>query len=302
LNPGLGGTPHEAACDVALLLLAKELSRTRQDGTDRYLEVARRNLQAYWFAQLWHPTSATLWDAVGSPTFVPNKAATFVEAVLLLRDLTGIDDLLERFAVPTGDRILALQVHRPGDELDGAIAQNKLGDVVVASYFPLYIARCVPALLQLGEVTGESRFCDGAIAAAEFVARVREPDGGCPQVLYGSGRRNRRPRWIAGAGDIVRALEMARQHGMAVDPAPTVDWILRGARADGRIAAAEDFDRLVPWVSRRDRTTGELGVVGWCDKAFRALAPLVSRDRLKSGAEYEPVERPADLRIREVVR
>jgi hypothetical protein len=299
LNPGEGGTPHEVACDVALLLLARELSRTGHPHAERYLATARRNLDAYWFGRLWHAPSATLWDAVGQPTFVPNKAATFVEAVLLLRQLTGDDVLLERYAIPTGDRMLELQVHRPGTELDGAIAQNRLGGQVVASYFPLYNARCVPALLQLAEITGERRFRDGACAVVEFLVRVREPDGGLPQVLYAGGRRNRYPRWIAGAGDIVRALELARRSGLAVDPTPTLAWILRGAQPDGSIAAAEGFGRLIPWLSRRDRSMDRVGVVGWCDKAFRSVAPLVSTDRLR---EDIACERPNEIRIQQVVR
>jgi hypothetical protein len=281
LNPGVGGTPHEAACDVALLLLARELAACGDVRATRYLEAARRNLDMFWFGLLWHAPSGTLRDGQGPPSLVPNKAATFLEAVLLLHELTGEDGLLERYALPTGDHILAMQVLSREHDLNGAIAQNRFGERVVESYFPLYIARCIPALLRLACATGEGRFREGALAAAAFVARVREPDGGLPQVLYAGGRRNRNPRWLAGSGDVVRALDLAQQYGCEVDPMPTVAWILRGVRSDGRIATAEGFGRVVPWVSRRDRAADEIGVVGWCDKAFRALAPLVTPDRLQ---------------------
>lgn len=273
LNPGTGGTPHEAACDVALLLLAKTLRERDDPRGALFLDAARRNLDGYWFGRLWHPPSATIRDREHFWGFVPNKAATFVEAVLLLAELLGTDEPVTRYAVPTGERILAMQVGGADPLLAGAIAQNRLDDRLVESYFPVYVARCVPPLLALAARTGETRFRDGALAAVGFLGRVRDGDGGFPQVLYPRGRRVRGPRWVAGAGDIVRALDTARGQGGAVDPTPTVGWVVRGARADGRIATAVGFGGIVPGLSRRDRFADELGVVGWCDKAFRALAP-----------------------------
>ncbi len=209
------------------------------------------------------------------PSFVPNKAATFLEAVLLLADIADRPDLIMRYAMPTGDRILAMQVRLPGSLLDGAIAQNRFGDQIVPAYFPLYIARCIPPLLRLFESTGDPQFRDGALAAGRFLTRVREADGGFPQVLYGNGKRNQYPRWIAGAGDIVRALRTANGHGAEAEVDSTIRWILQGVRPDGRIATAEGFGRIMPLISRRDRFADELGVVGWCDKAFRALTQCV---------------------------
>lgn len=292
-NPGEGGTPHEAAADIALLLLARELRLRDPLTSECCLRAARRNLESYWLGQLWDERSATLWDSPGVPSFVPNKAATFLEAVLLLAELTGESELIERYALPTGDRVLALQVRAPGQLLDGAIAQSSLGNAVIAAYFPLYIARCVPPLLLLHAATGEARFRRGAQAALRFLERVREPDGGFPQVLYGNGRRNRRPRWIAGSGDMLRAF-LADEAG-AYDHAPTVDWLLRGVRDDGHIASAEGFGGIVPFVTRRDGKADELGVVGWCDKAFRALSMLVQPAHLRA-AEEEP------FRVVELVR
>jgi hypothetical protein len=287
LNPGQGGTPHEAACTVALLLLAKELRRLAEVAAERYLVAAERTLHGALLGRLWHGPSATLRDGTALDGFVANKAATFVEAVLLLAELGGEEALVARYATPTAEHILEMQVRASGAPLDGAIAQNRFGNRVVESYFPHYIARCIPALLQTWAATGEERFRAGALAAAGFVARVREHDGGLPQVVYRNGRQNRRPRWIAAAGDVVRALTLARDAGAAVDPEPTVGWIVRGARPDGRIAAASGFGLVVPWVSRRDAFADELGVVGWCDKAFRALAPLVAQFPLAPAASFE---------------
>lgn len=278
LNPGTGGTPHEAAADVGLLVLARASRSLNDSKAERFLACARRNFDQFLIAQLWHEASNELWDSPGTPSFVPNKAATFVEAVLLMAKLTADSSLISTYAIPTADHILAMQMDRPGDLLDGAIAQNRFSTRIVPSYFPLYIARCIPALVQMTAETGDPRFAAAARKAAAFVVRVREADGGLPQVLYPDGRQNRNPRWIAGAGDVVRALDLAAATGIEFDSGPTIDWILRGVRPDGHVATAQGFGRIVPILSRRDQFADELGVVGWADKAFRALAPYVDLD------------------------
>ncbi|HKG27186.1 MAG TPA: hypothetical protein VKB09_16160 [Thermomicrobiales bacterium] len=299
LNPGDGGTPHEAAADVALLLLAQATRTDNDTGSDCFLAAALHNLKSFFMERLWHKESGMLWDSPSVESFVPNKAATFIEAVLHLAAQLPDPDLVARYALPTGQHILTMQVRRPGDILDGAIAQNRFGKRVVESYFPLYVARCVPALLGLWEWTGEERFRDGAVAAARFVARVRDADGGLPQVLYARGRWNRHPRWIAGSGDVVRALTLASRHAEELDPASTVGWIVNGARPDGRVAAASGFGRVLPWGSRRDRVADEIGVVGWCDKAFRALAPIADPRLLDADVAVEP---PAAIGVAGVLR
>lgn len=273
-NPGEGGTPHEAAADVALLRLASALREIDAATSTRFLEAARRNLERYWFGQLWDDSTSTLRDSPSTQSFVPNKAATFLEAVLLLAEFDG-RGLVEHYAVATGESVLAMQLRLPGDLLDGAIAQNRFGEQIVHAYFPLYIARCIPPLFMLFERTGDPRFHDAALAAARFLERVRDEDGGFPQVLYPKGRRNRYPRWVAGAGDILRALTAANQYGAEIAVDPTIAWLLGGAREDGRIVTAEGFERILPPFTWRDRWLNEIGVAGWCDKAFRSLAEFV---------------------------
>src|SRR5690606_11363344 len=74
-NPGVGGTPHEAAAALALLRLSQALRESDPGLSASCLNAAERNLAAYWFGQLWHAPSATLWDSPSVPSFVPNKAA-----------------------------------------------------------------------------------------------------------------------------------------------------------------------------------------------------------------------------------
>ena len=228
LNPDSGGTPHEAAADVGLLMLARELRSTDPDQSEQFLGVARRNLEAYWFDELWHEPTATLWDKPKTPSFVPNKAATFIEAVLLLSDLTSDQSLVERYAIPTAANILAMQVDNQNSALYGAIAQNRFADNIVEAYFPLYIARCITPLLHLFDRVDDPRLRDAALSAARFLERMREPDGSFPQVLYGDGTVNRRPRWIAGAGDIIRAFLAANN----MEPTLTSNRRLLGFSAE----------------------------------------------------------------------
>jgi hypothetical protein len=70
--------------------------------------------------------------------------------------------------------------------------------------------------------------------------------------------------------------------GEEIDIWPTVDWVLRGVRPDGRIVAAEGFGRIVPVFTSSEHLADELGVVGWVDKGFRALAALAGPDRVAS--------------------
>lgn len=266
-------------------MLARELRSTDLDQSERFLGAAQCNLETYWFEELWHRPTATLWDSPKTSSFVPNKAATFVEAVLLLSDLISDQHLIDRFAIPTAANILAMQVTNQNSALHGAIAQNRFADNIVEVYFPLYIARCVTPLLQLFNMVGDPRLWDAAMSAGRFLERIREPGGSFPQALYGNGTANRLPRWIAGAGDIIRAFLAVNEYGANIDVEPTINWVLSGTQRDGHIAAAEGFGKIIPTISRRDRFADEIGVVGWCDKAFRALAQLEHSNASRSNLE-----------------
>jgi hypothetical protein len=282
LNPGTGGTPHEAAVDIALFRLSQAFSSIDPPFSQRCHNAAVINLRRAYYERLWDPASETLMDSPTGETFVPNKAATFLEAVLLHAETTGNPRLIERYAVPAARRILEMQVNDPDSFLDGAIAQNRFGSRVVLAYFPLYIARCIPPLFRLSATTGDDRVHRAALSAAQFLARCRFTDGSYPQVLYPKRRRVDMPRWIAGAGDILRALEAANQYGTTISTAPTLEWILSGARDDGRIATARGFDRVLPVFTRQDRALDEIGVAGWIDKAFRVLASQLAASSARS--------------------
>jgi hypothetical protein len=278
VNPVTAGTPHEAAADIGLLALAAALRSGGDPGWTAYLDGARRNLTRFYVGRLWDESTARFADDEAHTTFVPNKAATVAEALFRLADLTGDDVWVQRYARPTLDAVLRLQLRRPGHPLDGGIAQNRLGRTTVEKYFPYYVARCIPALLEAGRRFGDGRYRDGAHAAGAFLLRWRDPDGAFPQVLYPGGRANRFPRWVAGLGDVLRALELLQADGLP-DPGPrdgrpVRSWLLDRQHASGAFRTAEGFASLVsqrPPAALPD-ARDLLPVAGWTDKAFRYLA------------------------------
>ena len=272
-NPGTAGTPHESAVCSGLLALARVLRDAGQLGWERFLDAARRNLDSFAFGLLWDAEALVFRDDPAQPSCVPNKVATHVEALFRRVDLTGEHDLLERYARPSLDAILRHQVRRPGDRMDGAIAQNSFGGIVVHKYFPYYVARCIPALLEAAERLADSRYLEAALAAGQFICVAQERDGGLPQVLYSDGRMNRYPRWIAAVGDVLRALELLLPHGLRAELGPLRAWLMAGQLPSGAFATGQGFGAIV--TQRRNApgdTRDTLGVVGWNDKAFRYLA------------------------------
>jgi len=272
LNPASAGTPHEAACDVGLLLLALALRAAGRGEWGRYAAGAERNLREFYVAQLWDEQARAFRDSPAVPSFVPNKAATACEALFLLAELTGDAVWVERYALPTLDRLIAHQVHDRG-ALDGAIAQNSFGAQKVEKYFPIYIARCVPALLRGYRWAGADRYADSALHAMRFVACWADADGALPTVVYANRRTSRNPAWIAPLGDVLRAADALRPLGFAAGFEATWQRLLAGQDASGGMQTAQGFaaqasGRAPELPDLRD----VLHVVGWCDKAFRFLA------------------------------
>lgn len=290
-NPGTGGTPHEAACDLALLHLARALREQGDPMWETVAEAARRNLWGYILPVLWDEHARRFRNLPADPAFVPNKAATAAEALLAWAHLTGEMDVVDRYVLPTLDAVLEAQVRAPGSPLDGAVEQSVLGRKASGRYFPFYIARCVPALLRGYEQTGQKAYRDGAFRAVAFILRFRLPDGSFPQVIYRNGRVNEYPRWVAGAGDILRAMEEVRQHGMDVNLEPTQSWLLRGLQLHGGLATAYGFGAMEARHPPRGPDLRDLlPVCGWADKAFRYLAGAV-----QAGDRLPMARMPSDL-------
>lgn len=281
LNPYTCGTPHEAACDLALLHLAGTLKRDGDGDWERYLLAAHRNLMAYHLGRLWNEESQDFGDGAVNPTFTPNKSSTMVEALFALAELQGDEEVIERYALPALRSILLHQVSMPGHHLDGAMDQNSRGGKMGHRYFPFYNARCIPALLKGYEYSGDVHYRDAAWRTMSFILRTRHPDGSSPVVLYGNGRVNEYPRWIAGVGEILRAMQLVSASGMETSGDDILRWMLMGQDESGGIRTASGFSAQVTQRQRgqmpdfRDLLT----VCGWVDKAFRYLT-----SRFKDGA------------------
>ncbi|MBN1954929.1 MAG: hypothetical protein JW900_07745 [Anaerolineae bacterium] len=298
LNPYPGGTPHEAACDLALLRLAEVLREQKDPAWQTYRAAAERNVRQFLIARLWDPAARAFRDHPRVPSLVPNKAATLVEALLALARLTGDDALVAVHARPTLDAILAHQVR--GGALDGAVAQYSQQGRVVEKYFPYYIARCVPGLVAGYEVSGDARYLDGAQRALAFVLRWRADDGSFPQVIYPRRRVNRYPQWIAAAGDVLRAMALLAPYGLEADPQPTLEWLLAGQEPTGGFRTAHGFAAQVsqqkpgPLPEFRDL----LPACGWNDKALRYLTAVLEAGWQETPAVDPPAPFAADCTLR----
>jgi hypothetical protein len=274
LNPGSRGTPHEAAADVGLLLLARALRDHRHGEWEPYLRAAERNLRDFYLLRLWSASEHRFRDDIRQPFFVPNKAATLIEALCLASDLTGDDEWLQRYVRPTADAIVEHQVVAPGNHLDGAIAQGSLGRQMIHKYFPFYNARCAPGLIQAYHHLGDPRYAEAALKAMTFVARHCDADGGFPQVLYAHGTTNRYPRWIAACGDILRGVDLLRPYGLDFPAESTLQRILNAQLPTGAFAIASGFSSQVSQKEPGGTPDARdlMPVVGWNDKIFRYLA------------------------------
>ncbi|MCK4726548.1 MAG: hypothetical protein KAT29_12125, partial [Anaerolineales bacterium] len=100
LNPGTGGTPHEAACDLSLVRLADALRKNGDEEWESYSHAARRNLHDYFIARLWSEEEQTFFDSIDLHCFVPNKAATLVEALFAMTRISSDDRWSQVYAMP----------------------------------------------------------------------------------------------------------------------------------------------------------------------------------------------------------
>jgi hypothetical protein len=272
LNPNSGGTPHEAAADLGLLRLAAVLKEGGDPAWPRYFQAAHSNLQRFYLDRLWDGAAQRFNDVPGVPSFVPNKSATLVLALLADADLSGEATHLETHIRPTLEAICDFQVQ--GGDLAGGITQNSLRGQRVKKIFPYYTARCIPALVLGYQRLGAEAYLEAAMAAGSFIINSRYPDGSWPQVRYPGGRVNRYPQWVAPVGDVLLALDLLQPYGLDDEREPTLDWLLAGRLPDGSFRSGVGFGRArIP--PHKTDPRDEIACVGWTDKAFRYLTTLL---------------------------
>jgi len=272
-NPGTAGTPHEAACDLALLKLAEVLRDFGDPEWHEYRDAACWNIQDFYIKYLWVSHEGIFVDNQNYPSFVPNKAATLVEALFAMVHSCEHDQWIQRYALPTLDKIIDYQVK--SGKFDGAIYQFGVADRRIGKFFPFYISRCIPSLLLGYQWTGEARFAEAAIRAGQFLIRFCYDDGSFPQVIYSDARINCYPQWVAGLGDILRVMDLLTPLGVKFESQSTLDFLLAGRRSGGGICTAKGFGKINPF-GRWNGFKDELCVCGWVDKAFRYLSGLIN--------------------------
>jgi len=276
-NPQSGGTPHEAACDIGLLRLALALRQVSDSDWGLYAACAEQNLRTFYIAQLWQPQSVCFNDSVVLPSFVPNKAATVCEALFLMSELSGEASWVEIYALPTLERIMAHQAGPEAGRLAGGIAQNSFGRRIIQKYFPLYVARCIPALLEGYKWSGQTKYLNSAMSGMKFITGWLYPDGSLPTVVYPGARLNHYPTWIAPLAEILRVADLLKPYGFEADLSQMLGYLLAGQDASGGVQTARGFAvQASLWPRHPDPALPDvrdlLHVVGWCDKAFRFLS------------------------------
>jgi hypothetical protein len=285
-GPQSGGTPHEAAVDVGLLALSQAMRERGMTGWEVYAEAAERNIERYLLAQLW--TGHGFADQPWHPVLVPNKNATIIEALLRSESVSG--RRVMDFVQPAAEVILSNQVTAPGVRR-GATIHTGTGQHTLA--ITIYTARCLGALLRLNERTGEHRYRQAALEAGRFLARQVTPRG-TRFGYYRDGRPIGAPQWVSASGDVLRALTMvSAEVEEAEGAARALGRVLVEAQyPTGGIPTAYGFARRGS--SREARGAPEfrdvLPVVGWCDKAFRALALLARRPALPSKDQLKSLD------------
>lgn len=268
-GPMEGGTPHEAAADIGLLELAQTLRLAGDSNWMNYANTARRNIEEYHLRQLWNGDGFR--DQPWNNTLVPNKNATIIEALLMYEATFGEE--MSKYIEPAARVVLSSQEKtgpRAGCTVHHGTGRHRLG-------IGIYTARSVCGILRLYT----RRPCDELLAwvqrAVTFLERLCTQD----TVYFGryyDGSLIANPRLIAGAGDLLRAFVLGSRFGLETDvPLNRVlDWLLAGQTLSGGIMTAAGFR----WRGGRAFRDGLpdfrdlLPVVGWCDKAFRALAMI----------------------------
>ncbi len=266
-NPGTLGTPHEAAAVSGLLNSLDCLDAELESRAISLAESILRNL----VDNLWDPRVRGFNDRPGIRGRVPNKLATFAEALLKYYEVTRKPEYLD-YARTCLDDVLKYQIKI--GRYAGAVHQYGPnageGD---GRLFPYYNARCIPALLLGSQIMGDARYEEAASDIATFL-RLSLEDDRWPQIIYADSGMARWPSWIAGVGDILRAMWLV---GENIWGSPALVRLLNAQLKSGGFPTAEGFANRG---TARQEPSGidwldVLPVSGWNDKVLRLFAEMI---------------------------
>lgn len=271
-GPMEGGTPHESAVSIALLQLAKVLREGSDPQWERYFKAAEANIRNYQIGQLW--SGRGFLDQPWNQTVVPNKNATLIELLLLYASMTGEDmrPYLE------GAHLVIMQgfVSDTDSPRYGGIVH--LGTGAHRLTIGIYTARNAAGLVRLFEYDAGLVRRDVLQAIADFLAAQVTADG-VRFGYYPDDRPIECPTWISPAGEVLRALLLLQPHVDVLQEAidQLVRTLIHAQFPGGGIPTAWGLAHKGS-VKKRTGTPDfrdVLPVVGWSDKAFRALALYV---------------------------
>lgn len=268
-GPIPGGTPHEAAVDVGLLLLARTMREHGLAGHERYQTAAQENLERYWLGVLW--TGQGFMDQPYNPVLVANKHATLLEALLEYSDVTGRD--VGEFTAACLRVIHSAYVWY-GPQA-GGIVHLGIGPSNLA--VSIYTARAMNGILSYYLRGRDSALLPILEGGTAFLRRLLTNEG-VAWGMYESGSMAMNPQVIAGAGDVLRFFLRGAKIGLRTeDASERLTAILLGAQSPtGGLPTARGFAaKGLAEPSRVLDVRDVLPVVGWVDKTFRALALLL---------------------------
>jgi hypothetical protein len=267
-GPKSGGTPHEAAVDIALFEVASVLKQKKDHAWETYSSAAETNLQVL-IASLWNGQGFI--DQPDNAVLVANKNATMAEALFLYQALSRID--MSEYITAAAQVVLSAQAIA-GSRAGATIHRGTFGFQLS---FGIYTARCLGALSRLMEDDPRPHYRDFIARAVPYLVSLICANGSWLG-HYANGRRVASPVWIAPCGDLLRALLQARPWVDVPEDAiqGLAGILIRSQTSGGGIPTAYGLSSrgaLHPHRGLPD-FRDVLPVVGWCDKAFRALSMI----------------------------
>ncbi len=292
VNPSLGrgSTPHDTAAALGLVYLAKAL-KEQEMKWQPYLEAAKKNLDKYHLERLYDPSTKLFFQYIYDPQHlhVPNKIATLIQLLIAMASMTNDKRYLD-YIQPNADYILELQNK---DEMTGGIYQTEKRDRIIT----FYTARCIPALLEVYNLTKKKKYLEGARAAGKFLVNMRNDGGGYffgYQKINNEWKLTRYPMFIAGSGDITRSLFLLEGKKTPLI-AEDIKFLLDHQLENGSFMTSYGMhlkNQVVEEYKEKPSWRDTLPVVGWNDKALRLCTELMQKGTtIIEPAEVLPINR-----------